>query len=148
VSERFWSKVERGADDECWLWIGTKNRGYGQYWNGQRTVKAHRWAYEEFVGPIPAGLTIDHLCRNPSCVNPAHLEPCTAVENAMRGDSPPAANARKQHCKYGHELTPENTYYPPRGGRECRTCKAHLARLQEKRRGKRNRRKARVGGDG
>jgi hypothetical protein len=136
MSERFWKKVDRRGDHECWEWLGLKNRGYGLY----SRYRAHRYAYEQLVGPIPDGLTLDHLCRNPGCVNPAHLEPCTAVENAMRGNSPPAANARKTHCKYGHELTPENTYYPPRGGRECRTCKAHLARLQEKRRGKRNRR--------
>lgn len=89
-----------------------------------RKCRAHRVAYEVFVGPIPEGLTIDHLCRNQWCVNPAHLEPVTSVVNVMRGESPFARHARKTHCKHGHEFTPENTYHP-RGiqtHRKCREC--------------------------
>lgn len=69
----------------CWLWIGTVDRwGYGQMkWQGRRPG-SHRVAYELLVGPIPEGLTLDHLCRVPGCVNPAHLEPVTQAENNRR----------------------------------------------------------------
>jgi hypothetical protein len=57
-------------------------------------IRAHRFAYELLVGPIPEGLVIDHLCRNRRCVNPAHLEPVTAEENWRRGDAPSAISTR------------------------------------------------------
>jgi len=81
----FWAHVE--PDGECWRWIGTRTpKGYGQMHatKGQR-VYAHRWAYERFVGPIAAALVIDHLCRNTSCVNPAHLEAVAHRTNIIRG---------------------------------------------------------------
>lgn len=82
--DRFWSKVLRGPN--CWLWVGSRNElGYGQYRIDNETRgRAHRVAYELLVGPIPEGLTIDHLCRNTWCVNPAHMEPVTIQENLGR----------------------------------------------------------------
>lgn len=78
----FWSHVEK--TDTCWLWTGRKEKaGYGKYCG---TV-AHRWAYRELVGPIPAGLTLDHLCYVRHCVNPAHLEPVTLLENVRRANA-------------------------------------------------------------
>lgn len=71
--------------DGCWLWTGgRKARGYGSFTVGKRAFNAHRWAYETWVGPIPEGLEIDHICANPPCVNPAHLEPVTHEENVRR----------------------------------------------------------------
>src|SRR4051812_41530336 len=95
----------------CWEWQGTKNsEGYGRITVFRKNRRAHRIAYEAFVGPIPDGLSLDHLCRNTSCVNPAHLEPLPIKENILRGNGPPAINARKTHCKKGHLLSEDNIY--------------------------------------
>jgi hypothetical protein len=89
-AERFWSKVDRPAGDGCWTWLGQTNQwGYGHFRRTlapglHRTVKAHRFAYELVVGPIPAGLTLDHLCGTQSCIRPEHLEPVTNAENLRR----------------------------------------------------------------
>lgn len=117
-STRFWPKVRK--TETCWLWTAAVDRrGYGRFQLQGRTVGAHRFAYELLVGPITAGLQIDHLCRVTSCVNPAHMEPVTADENRRRE----AEANRKSHCPRGHEFTPENTYVSPtNGGRNCRTC--------------------------
>ena len=85
--ERFWSKVDRNGRGGCWLWTASLNRyGYPNFGavNG-RPMAGHRYAYERLVGPIPAGLQLDHLCRVRRCVNPAHLEPVTPKENTRRG---------------------------------------------------------------
>jgi hypothetical protein len=90
---------------------------------------AHRVAYELVIGQIPAGLELDHLCRNVVCVNPAHLEPVTRAENMRR------RSAAQTHCKHGHEFTPENTYYYWHGGRHraCRACgRATVARYKQR----------------
>lgn len=116
LGHRFWSKVDRsGGEDACWIWTAHRDgRGYGRF----ESTAAHRVAYRISIGPIPQGLTIDHLCRNKGCVNPAHLEPVTNAENQRR-----AAEAQT-HCKYGHEFTPENTYRNPSrpNVRHCRAC--------------------------
>lgn len=121
---RFWSKVEK--TDGCWLWTDAPNQGtgYGRLNIGQgRTRLAHRIAYELLVGPVPVGLTIDHLCRNRLCVNPAHLEPVTRGENVLRGVSKAGRSARPTHCPRGHAYDDANTYRTPVGGRQCRACK-------------------------
>jgi hypothetical protein len=104
---------------DCWLWVGTRHHktGHGKFWLNNRTMQAHRVAYELLVGPIPDGLTLDHLCRVRACVNPAHLEPVTLEENVARG----LASPTKTHCVHGHEFTKENTRHA-QGRRHCRAC--------------------------
>ena len=83
--DRFWSKVHKGPD--CWTWTAaTDLDGYGVFWTGKKMRGAHRIAYKQFVGQIPDGLQIDHLCRNRNCVNPTHMEVVTPRENNLRGD--------------------------------------------------------------
>lgn len=117
---RFLSKITK--TDGCWLWNGAKNnKGYGNY----RSRSAHVVSYEMHVGPVPKGLTIDHECNNPSCVNPAHLRPMTGYDNTMRGNSITAINKRKTHCSRGHALIPENINIKKRKDgtrRQCREC--------------------------
>ena len=113
---RWWQKVI--PTDGCWHWTGALRRGYGAIKVGDVMREAHRVGYELLRGPIPEGLQIDHLCRNPGCVNPDHMEPVTARENTLRGVSPSAKAAKKTHCKNGH-LLPDN----PSGERRCRICK-------------------------
>jgi hypothetical protein len=122
VEDRFWSKVD--AQGPCWEWTGARSSsGYGQIWVKPAKVVAHRFAYEQLVGPIPVGLQLDHLCRNRACVNPDHLQPVTQQINILRGSSVAAANHVKTHCPQGHEYTPENTYiHPKNNGRICRAC--------------------------
>lgn len=123
---RFWKHVRKeGSTTGCWLWQGVKHRGYGHFNIGpptMRGVKAHRFSYALVYGPIPKGLTLDHLCRHPACVNPAHLEAVTHRVNILRGTGVAAVNARKLGCKRGHLFTPENTYVTTRGERTCRSC--------------------------
>jgi len=89
-ADRFWSKVDRSAPEGCWLWLGQRNAwGYGHFRRTlapgvHQTLKAHRFAYVLAIGPIPPGLTLDHLCGHPACVRPEHLEPVTAAENLRR----------------------------------------------------------------
>ncbi len=96
--------------------------GYGLAWHKGHNNLAHRRVYELLRGPIPEGLTLDHLCRERSCVNPDHLEPVTFRENIRRGQSPPGINSRMTHCKNGHPLSGDNIRIETSGGRRCRTC--------------------------
>lgn len=117
--ERFIAKVE--PTEDCWNWTGAVQTGGYGFFQGKL---AHRLAYEWMVGPIPPGLTIDHLCYNRLCINPAHLEPVTSAENIRR------AAARRTHCKRGHELTDANT--PPGRSKRCLTCQREVHNAWER----------------
>ena len=124
IEERFWNKVYfPPCADDCWTWIASKSHdGYGRFRApGRLNVMAHRWAYKQLVGPIPDGLTLDHLCRNRACVNPSHLEPVTNRVNVLRGVGLTAVNATTTHCPQGHPYDAQNTRRY-RGGRYCKAC--------------------------
>lgn len=125
------STIDRAG---CWIWgLRLDVKGYGRMtFRGSPGYLAHRAAYEAMVGPIPPGMTIDHLCYQPACINPAHLEVASLENNQRRQRS-----AVKTHCIRGHEFTPENTYARTdrsSGRRSCRACNADaVARYQAKR---------------
>lgn len=138
---RFMAKVEV-LDSNCWRWTGARQtNGYGSFGFGGRgkSVLAHRWAYETWIGPIPEGMQLDHTCHSRDtscaggkcehrrCVNPFHLEPVTGLVNAGRG-----VYARKTHCDSGHEFTAENTFHKY-GRRQCRECARESGRAYRRR---------------
>lgn len=135
LATRFWEKVDFNGPvpgyaphlGKCWIWTGHSVNGYGGIsLTGSTSTGAHRVSHELFIGPIAKGLHVDHLCRVPLCVNPAHLEAVPPRVNLMRGVGPSAVNATKTHCPQGHPYDAENTYRykrPDGGfGRKCRQC--------------------------
>lgn len=133
---RMRNKVRIDADSGCWLWVGAlQSRGYGC--GGSKADGmwlAHRRSYELLAGPIAPRLTIDHLCRTPRCINPAHLEVVTMAENLSR-----AGDAIQETPFYpcGHPRTPENTRLSRRTGvarvgRICLECSRRASRQRRK----------------
>lgn len=129
--KRFLSKIEKDPETKCWNWTGYVGpNGYGACALSGESV-AHRWSYKTFVGPIPDGLDLDHLCRNRRCVNPEHLEPVTRAENLRRGEGPKLTSERRRaikRCAQGHLFSPANTLLrgtqggAKKGHRLCKKC--------------------------
>lgn len=147
VEQRIRENIAIDAESGCWLWqLGTDGDGYGHMKVAGKTVHSYRASYEAFVGPIPDGLQIDHVChtrdtscpagkcKHRLCVNPEHLEPVTLRENVERSRTDPRANfadywdrrRATTHCPHGHPWDEENTRWQPlpAGGQQrvCRAC--------------------------
>lgn len=122
--ERLTARID--AEGPCWEWTGALNRtGYGVIGRGRRgegNILTHRAAWELLVGPIPEGCDLDHLCRNPPCCNPDHLEPVDRATNVARGARRRGYRDHIKHCPRGHE-------YDHHNGRQriCRTCNRESA---------------------
>jgi hypothetical protein len=162
LAERFLAMFEIGHPDECWPWLGSgRADGYGIITDGSvqldqqgrnkggKPLRVHRVSYEHFVGPIPEGFTVDHVCHNSDpvctggkdcphrrCVNPAHLEVVTLGENVRRGKARNMLIHRSGRCSRGHEMVGENVRQRKDGTRrECRTCANAASRAWYHRRG-------------
>lgn len=130
----------RGA---CLIWTGYVDiEGYGRTRVDGKHQFAHRATYEAMVQPVPAGLQIDHVCHTAAkecnggndcmhrrCINPAHLEPVTPLENSRRSNK-----ARKTHCTHGHPFDESNTYFKSNGTRRCKECQRGWTRSSAARR--------------
>ena len=140
LPSRFWDKVIPEPNSGCWLWP-TRSARYGRIRIGGRYMSSHRAAYTVLVGPVPAGLELDHLCRMTACCNPAHLEPVTHQVNVSRGRLGATNSARGAaitHCRKGHEYSAENTLIAVTGRRACKTCNyAQVSAIARKRRSSR-----------
>jgi hypothetical protein len=126
LEERLSTLFDINYETGCWEWTGCLYpTGYGRLGYQGKIHQAHRLVWEAFVGIIPTGLVLDHLCCNHKCVNPDHLEVVTSRENILRGNGIGVRYSRETHCKRGHEKTPENTYiYTSASGKKHTRCKA------------------------
>lgn len=137
AAERWRDRYQVHPETGCWLWSESwLVHGYGKISDQGVDKYAYRYVYEQLVGPIPVGMTLDHLCHSRDascaggdtcwhrrCVNPEHMQPVPLAVNIARGQAPPSVNRRKVECKWGHEFTPENTYIRTDGrSRGCRAC--------------------------
>lgn len=158
--ERFINKITIN-NNGCWIMSGFKDKnGYAAFHVSRNTKRAHRVSYEIHKGTIPKGLTIDHLCCTPACVNPEHLEAVPLEENIKRAaikrkkDGTPSWMHKipkeelskiikkksikasetvraKQECRRGHAYTPENTKYTNKGNRICKICLANCPSVKK-----------------
>jgi len=143
VRERIEARYVPEPNSGCFLWLGSLNtHGYAQMWANGTNRAVHRLYYEMEKGPVAPGLQLDHLCRIKSCINPAHLEPVTSLENAWaRGRRRPPST----HCPQGHEMTYENTHWQLRRrngkaflARRCKICRLAYRNAEQRRRRRRH----------
>lgn len=135
---RFEAQIDRQTVAGCWLWTGViLSEGYGQIRVDGAKHLVHRWAYEHLVRPVPAGMVLDHLCRNRACVNPAHLDVVKQGTNVARGMSPSAIAWRTGRCARDHDLTDPANVYVWEGRPTHRACRACRNEKQQNRRASR-----------
>jgi len=125
------------SDSGCWEWQGAK---YPTFYIAGKYIQAYRFAYNlRHRYQVPQPFEMDHLCRNPRCINPDHLEPVTHRENVARGISPNALNIRKTHCSRNHPLSGDNLHIRPKGNRRCLACeRLYSAKAKRKKRAAKN----------
>jgi hypothetical protein len=144
---RFWAKVDKNGPvpdyaphlGPCWLWTGADNKhGYGKFYLDGHYLPAHQVAYTWLVKPVPDGCELDHMCRVRACVNPAHLDPVTHLENVQRGTASEAQTRRwasMTTCLSGkHPWIPENISTAGDGTRTCKLCRREAERRKRMRR--------------
>ena len=125
----FRAKREEGEPHECWMWTAATCQGYGWFYRGRGLGAgfAHRWIYEQLVGPVPADMDVHHLCGEIRCVNPRHLATVSHVRHTRIHNRKERKvfwrNTLKTHCHRGHPLSEDNTYRYEGGGRACKECK-------------------------
>jgi hypothetical protein len=120
VVKRVLSRLVIDPTSGCLNWTAsTQSGGYGQTMVNRRNYYTHRLMYRWFVGPIPAGHQLDHLCRNRRCAAPAHLEPVSHRENALRS---PLVTGLRAKCRKGHPLDASNLWVEASGTRRCLIC--------------------------
>jgi hypothetical protein len=125
-----WWAERTAVDGDCIVWVRAKGKdGTGKTWWEGRYWSAHRLAYEHFVGPIPPGLEVIHLCRRPDCVTPEHLVATNASTRMRHGSHPSGVKSNRLYCNRGHSLL-ENGYWW-RGHRRCRVCAVAYNRAYE-----------------
>jgi hypothetical protein len=145
--EQYLAKIDKRGPGECWPWTaGRSEKNYAMIADGEGgSMPAHRYGFGELVRPLEPGEVVDHTCHNiddtcpggntcehRGCQNPAHWQAVTDEVNQERGKSFSAVNGRKESCKWGHELTPDNSY-GYKGRRQCKTCARLAARGQHPR---------------
>jgi hypothetical protein len=130
----FHSRYVKGEPDECWTWLRRLDRqGYGRIEQRGQPMKAHRLALVLHLGrDLGPGKVPNHMCENPPCVNPAHLQESTQRENVLHGNGFASEQRARTHCPQGHELTEANRRLSEwaRGKRACLTCDRAAANKQ------------------
>ena len=138
----FWSYVDKRGPNDCLPWTGSKSSpkpgagsGYGHFNIRNKSYRAHRISLRLANVAFRDDFVVDHLCRNPECVNPRHLEAVPSAVNTLRGVGPTAKSARQDKCKNGHDLTPDNLfpYSIKKGWRVCIKCQRERDSEREKR---------------
>lgn len=120
LPNNFWDRVDKNGD--CWLWIGSTNGlGYGEIRIKQIKYYVHRLLFQLTNGKIPSGTELDHLCSEPRCCNPSHLEAVDHLENVRRA-AKPKPHLLKTHCIRGHDFYETQFFRKDGKGRGCRKC--------------------------
>src|SRR6185437_16025118 len=140
VERRFMKFIlDSSSMDICWLWTGFTNKeGYGTFYFGgrskQKSIECHNWSYRHFVGDVPKGMQLDHICHDPNdcsggpkcvhrrCANYTHLRVTSPKENTLRSNSPSAWFSKRTHCNSGHEYTEDNIRWTSDNARRCKIC--------------------------